>query len=84
MFALSNRYYFFMEEIYLIFERNMRLGTVPYRIGQIGYFDSEEEAKAYLTSEGFKETEIHGTFMDVKNNIRLTVNKVQKHISMEE
>lgn len=73
-----------MEEIYLIFERNMRLGTVPYRIGQIGYFSSEEEAKAYLTSEGFKETEIHGTFMDVKNNIRLTINKVQKHIDMEE
>lgn len=73
-----------MEEIYLIFERNMRLGTVPYRIGQIGYFDSEDAAKAYLTSEGFKETEIRGTFMDVKNNIRLTINKVQKHIDMEE
>ena len=73
-----------MEEIYLIFERNMRLGTVPYRIGQIGYFTNEEEAKAYLIGEGFKETEIRGTFMDVKNNIRLTINKVQKHIDMEE
>ncbi len=68
-----------MEEIFIIYEKNMRLGSVPYDLANIGFFTNRDDAVVWLNNNGFKETEIRGTFMDAKMEKRLTVNKVKIH-----